>query len=350
MLPLHFNIPHALSILLLLLLMDNRAWGQDTSQIVHHQQVMFWNVENAFWPADDPEKLDDDFTPAGMRRWTRTRLHQKLIQLERGILAAGNGRPPMIVGLAEVEGDSVMRYWTRSTPLYKLGYKYLLSDRADSRGIMTALLYQPADYHLLHYESFTIDLPHGHRATRQLLHAVGTVVSRDTLDLIIAHLPSQYSGARQSADARQAAHITLMHVADSITNARAHPYIIIMGDMNEAPTPRHQWWSQTSHHQWQNLMLPLQQALLRHPAAYGSHKYQGEWSFLDQFIVTPSLLTGGSSATLQCSNARSFALPFMLIDDATHLGHRPRRSYHGSNYEAGLSDHLPIVLDLDIRF
>ena len=38
----------------------------------------------------------------------------------------------------------------------------------------------------------------------------------------------------------------------------------------------------------------------------------------------------------------------MMTDDVTHQGQRPLRSYYGYRYEGGYSDHLPIVLDLNI--
>lgn len=327
-------------------------WAQgDTLRHVHHQQVMFWNVENAFSPDDDPLTADDEFTPEGQRHWTPSRFRRKLLQLTRVILAAGQGRAPMLVGLAEVEGDSVMAYWTRHTPLWDQHYRYLVTHGPDARGIQTALLYDPTDFRLLGWCGHDVPMPQGTRPTRQILHAAGRLVSGDTLDVLVCHLPSRLGGARQSLPAREAAHDALMRLADSLQWSRQCPHILIMGDMNDAPSSRHLWWGRG----FSNLMLPLQRALLRHPSRFGSHKYQGEWAFLDQFILNDQFLTpqgrpSGRPVGLRVSNARSFSLPFMLTDDVTHLGHRPLRSYYGYQYEGGYSDHLPIVLDLDIYF
>lgn len=332
------------------------ANAQSDTLLSHRHTLMFWNVENAFWPDDDPERQDDDFTPQGLRRWNMSRLKQKLTQLTKGILAAGSGQPPMAVGLAEVEGDSVMRYWLRQPALYELNYRYVMSDVADARGIKTALLYQPTEFRLISHASHSIPMPAGRRATRQLLHVAGRVVSGDTLDLIVVHLPSQLGGARQSQGARDGAHRALMQLADSLRQAREHPYVVIMGDMNEAPSRRHRWWEQGHSAGWHNLMLPLERQLPRRPSMYGSHKYQGEWSFLDQFIVSESLLNDGKAsgdatrAAVRAGNARSFSLPFMLTTDENYLGHRPKRAYSGAQYEGGVSDHLPILLDLEVYF
>ena len=114
-----------------------------------------------------------------------------------------------------------------------------------------------------------------------------------------------------------------------------------MGDMNDYARKSRAWWGKD----YVNLMAPLQKSLKIYPSSYGSHKYQGEWGFLDQFIVNTT-----SSPSFSISNARVFYLPFMLAEDTSHLGHRPARSYYGYQYEGGYSDHLPILLDFDVYF
>lgn len=344
-------IRHILSILFCLLWVEVCAQSIDTVRYVQHQRVMFWNVENAFWPDDDPQNADEEFTPEGNRHWTHGRLRQKLLQLTRVILAAGDGQGPMLVGLAEVEGDSVMEYWTRHTPLWDQHYRYVITHGADQRGIQSVLLYQPSDFRLLSADEHQVELPVGSRPTRRLLHASGRLVSGDTLDVIVCHLPSRLGGVQQTRSSREAAHRALMRVADSICDVRSQPNVIIMGDMNDVPSRRQAWWGSG----YSNLMLPLQKALRRHPSWYGSHKYQGEWAFLDQFIINDRLhammqIEQSSASRLLLSNPRSFHLPFMLTDDISHLGHRPMRSYYGYQFEGGYSDHLPILLDIDVFF
>lgn len=334
--------PLELLCLLVVLLFPAKAFGQDdtlqpTDTVT--ERVMFYNVENAFWPADDPEREDDEFTRDGARHWSMTRLRTKLAQLTRVLLAAGGGKVPMLVGLAEVEGDSVMHFWTTRTPLRRTGMKYVVTDGPDVRGIQTALLYHPSSFRLLHHDAIDVQMPAGERPTRQLLHVAGRLVTSDTLDVIVAHLPSRLGGAQQTQAKRDAARTTLRQVADSIAAARLSPYIIIMGDMNENPQP------DDASSAYANLMWPIYERMLRMPSANGSHKYQGQWSVIDQFLVHRSLL---QENRLTVSDARIFSLPFMLTDDATHQGQRPLRSYYGYRYEGGYSDHLPIVMDLHI--
>lgn len=305
------------------------------------ERIMFYNVENAFWPQDDPEREDDEFTPAGARHWSYSRLRTKLNHLTRVILAAGGGRVPMVVGLAEVEGDSVMNYWTRRTPLRRTGYRYLVTDGPDVRGIQVGLLYHPSAFRLLHHESYVVQMPEGERPTRPLLHAAGRIVTGDTLDVIVVHQPSRLGGTAQTQAKRDAARTTLFHVADSIAAVRLHPYIIMMGDMNENPRSA---VMQEERVPFENLMYPLYQHLQQSPSAVGTHKYQGEWSLIDHFIVHPDLLK--TEASVRLLDPRIVNLPFIMTDDVTHLGQRPFRTYYGYRYEGGYSDHLPIIVDL----
>jgi len=307
------------------------------------ERIMFYNVENAFWPDDDPLREDDDFTLEGDRHWSKTRLREKLYHLTRVILAAGEGKVPMLVGLAEVEGDSVMHFWTHHTPLRRTGMRYVVTDGPDVRGIQTALLYHPSSFRLLQHEAFDVAMPEGERPTRQILHATGRLVNQDSLDVLVCHLPSRLGGAKQTQEKRDAARTTLLHIADSIATARQSPHIIIMGDMNENP----QQHILTSESSFVNLMYPLYQEMLRSPGASGTHKYQGQWSLIDHFIVHPALMQSHSSLIIPQAPV-VFSLPFMLTDDITHQGQRPLRSYYGYRYEGGYSDHLPIIIDLHI--
>ena len=314
------------------------------AQITETERIMFYNVENVFWPDNDPLRDDDEFTPEGSRHWNFKRLRAKLNNLTRVILAAGGGRVPMVVGLAEVEGDSVMNYWTHRTTLRRTGYRYVVTDGPDTRGIQTALLYHPASFKLLHHEAHNITLPEGERPTRPLLHVAGRLVTGDTLDVIVAHLPSRSGGAAQTQQKRDIAHAALLHLADSISAVRLHPNVIMMGDMNEAPQ-RH--IEQQPSADFVNLMYPLYKEMFRTPGAYGTHKYHGEWDLIDHFIVHPNLLD--ATHYIYIKEPRIFFLPFMLTEDPSYQGQRPFRTYYGFKYEEGYSDHLPIVMDLQIN-
>ncbi len=156
--------------------------------------------------------------------------------MARVITAVGEWEPPALVGLCEVENDTVLRDLTRRSPLKELNYRYVMTDSPDLRGIDVALLYQRDLFKLLSFRSVSIPPLKQFRPTRDLLHVSGLLLTGDTLDVFVCHLPSRSGGAKESEPYRLHAARILYTEADSILNIRLHPQIIIMGDFNDYPT------------------------------------------------------------------------------------------------------------------
>ena len=269
-------------------------------------------------------------------------VYDKLTNLTRVIVAAGKGEPPAIIGLAEVENDSIMTRWVRYTPLSKWQYRYVITHSPDKRGINVALMYRTHEFRLLGSNEHLVAMPKGVKSTRNILHAWGRVVSGDTLDVLVCHFPSRYGGKKASDKSRAVAHAKAVQIMDSLQQCRQNPNIVLMGDMNDYPTSKAVI---KDFDRYVNLMYPLQLELRKGSLEYGSHKYAGEWGFLDQFIVNEAL-TDSVYNNIFVRDAKAFALPFMLTYDEKNLGLRPKRSRYGYKYEGGFSDHLPIVMVL----
>ena len=91
-------------------------------------------------------------------------------------------------------------------------------------------------FKLLSSRSISIPPLKQYRPTRDLLHVNGLLLTGDTLDVFVCHLPSRSGGAKESESYRlYAAHILRMEV-DSIMSIRSLPQVIIMGDFNDYPT------------------------------------------------------------------------------------------------------------------
>ena len=199
-------------------------------------RVVSWNIENLFDTHHDSLKNDREFLPDAMRHWNYSRYKKKLADIARVITAIGEWNPPALVGLCEVENDTVLRDLTRRSPLKELDYRYVMTDSPDSRGIDVALLYQRDLFKLLSSRSISIPPLKQHRPTRDLLHVSGLLLTEDTLDVFVCHLPSRSGGAKESEPYRLHAAQILRTEADSILHKRLHPQVIIMGDFNDYPT------------------------------------------------------------------------------------------------------------------
>jgi len=316
-------------------------------------RVMFYNVENLFDTRNDTLKEDDQFLPEGFMHWTPYKYWTKLRNLTRVITAVGEMYSPALIGLCEVENDSVIFDLTKRSPLRAQEYQYIVTDSPDERGIDVALLYQPHQFRLLERDEYVISFrQHGRRPTRNILHAVGQVINGDTLDLFVCHFPSRSEGRRQTEQARFEAAGLLRQKSDSIFNLRENAHILIMGDFNDHPEDKSlsrvleakRCDGKKENRELYNLFYSTVSNNEK-----GTYKYQGRWEVLDQFIVSGNLLIPDGSITVSRGSAEIFKAPFLLEEDKRYYGMKPFRTNQGPRFLGGFSDHLPIRMDLIIR-
>lgn len=161
-------------------------------------RVVFWNTENFFDTRHDSLKNDREFLPHSLRHWGYSRYKKKIDNVARTLAAVGEWNFPVLIGLCEVENDTVMRDLTLYSPLKEADYRYVMTHSPDQRGIDVALLYQRDRFKLLTCSSIPVGNFENHRPTRDILHVSGLLLTGDTLDVLVAHLPSRSDGARQS--------------------------------------------------------------------------------------------------------------------------------------------------------
>ena len=322
-------------------------------------RVMSYNVENLFDTEKAPDKNDVDFLPSGNRHWTPGRYYHKLRQIAKVISAAGEWDTPALIGLCEVENDSVIYHLLHRTPLKQQQYRYCMTHGEDTRGINVALLYQRDKFAYAGHSEYPICFSRKqHKHTRNILHVWGKVITGNILDIFVCHFPSRYGGEKESETDRSDAACTLRSLCDSLQQTRPYPQIIIMGDFNDTPEDKSmtEILTQTSGQQLpvggspsllQLHNLFANQKQLHHP---GSHKYQGEWSQLDQILISDNLADTTASMHLKPESQRIFNPDFLLTQDKTWRGKRPFRTFYGYKYEGGYSDHLPIIADFLLSF
>jgi endonuclease/exonuclease/phosphatase family metal-dependent hydrolase len=316
-------------------------------------RVMFYNVENLFDTEDDPKKNDNEFTPKGFRSWTNKRYYAKLNNLAKVITSVGQWDTPALIGLCEVENDKVLKDLTAYSLLKKMEYRYILNESDDRRGIDVALLYQRKQFKYLHHQAISIHFPDNRRKkTRDVLHVTGQVITGDTLDVFVCHFPSRRGGALESEPDRIYVASVVREKSDSLMRVRRNANILIMGDFNDEPSDRSisktlkakAIPSNPDKKDLYNLFLSIQET-----GTIGSYKYGRQWNFLDQIIVSGNLLNHNNRFHLLPKSVTIFQAPFLLIEDKSYGGKRPKKTYHGRKYEGGYSDHLPVYVDFSLK-
>ncbi len=314
---------------------------------------MFYNVENLFDTNDDPLKDDNDFLPDGFMRWTPWKYWEKLKNITRVITAVGEMYSPALVGLCEVENDSVIFDLTKRSALRNQGYSYIITNSPDNRGIDVALLYQQHQFNLLEYTEYEITFSNKkRRPTRNILHAVGEVINGNLIDVFICHFPSRSEGVKESDQARNEAAALLKSKVDSIFLLREDANILIMGDFNDNPDSNclSEVLKITSannkkfeHNQLYNMLY-----LNADNKEMGTYKYKGRWEVIDNFIVSGNLLVAGNKVYIKNGEAKIYNESFLLEKDKNYYGKKPYRTNFGPRYNGGFSDHLPIFMNIII--
>lgn len=288
-------------------------------------RVMEWNVENLFDTLDDDGFRDEEFLPQGERQWTSHRYWRKLTDIAKVIAAISDeGGTPDLIGLCEVENDSVLTTLTQRSALRHLGYSYVMTHSDDERGIDVALLYQPVHFKLVEYQDIPVpSREKGLRPTRNILYAKGLVLAGDsveTLHVFVVHLPSRAGGHPGDKNRRLAAR-TLW---DAIGKLPQDAKILVMGDFNA--TGRDRIFKHS----------PLM--MTDDPHSPGTYCFQGFWQWIDHILVSSSVVTKGYACPVRQS--------WLLEENKTYGDDMPRRAFRGPVYHGGISDHLPLVLDL----
>lgn len=314
-------------------------------------RIMFYNVENYFDTVDDPDKSDNDFLPQGKRHWTYQKLEEKRNAIAKVITAVGEGAPVAIVGMCEVENDYVLNSLVKYSPLKKCGYKFIHYDSQDNRGIDTALLYDPEQFSPISSKPLRISFKDG-KLTRDVLYVSGTTSFNDTLHLFVCHTPSRLGGKNNTEHYRVGVMSMVKEHCDSILSLNLNANIVIMGDFNDSPSDKSISEALEAIPFSPNTFeLEVYDTTRLYNLFYqfvgnpliGTHKYQSQWSVLDQIIVSGNLLVSGK---VNARSAYIFRAPFLLEEDKKNMSVRPKRTYNGLKYNGGYSDHLPVVIEL----
>lgn len=314
-------------------------FDRDENQI----RVVFYNVENIFDPNDDPNKKDEEFTPAGDRHWDNYKFYEKLNHTSKALLATGGFSSPEVIGLCEIENRRVLEQLIFATPLKNTNYKISHFESKDRRGIDVGLLYNADVFKLISEQVIPVVFPWDTSYhTRDILWTQ-LAIEDDTINFFVNHWPSRWGGQLETEPARIFVAQTLKKVCDSLFTKTPKVKMVIMGDFNDSPENKSLKEVLTApvgnQFYLRNLMdekLPFQ----------GSHKYQGEWSYLDQIIVSKGIINTSKGLKYLENSVTPCAFPFLLEDDKKHLGVQPFRTFAGFSYTGGFSDHLPVKIDL----
>jgi len=309
--------------------------------------IGFYNLENYFDTLDDPKINDDDFLPAGSYNYTAEVYLDKINHLCEVLGQVGTDVSPdglAMFGVAEIENEKVLQDLVSQPVFKKRHYKIVHYDSPDARGIDVGLIYNPKYFKVLSSESLFVPLknPDGTPYyTRDMLWVSG-ILAGDTIHVFVGHWPSRRGGEEASAPGRALAAKISKKVIDSLMREDINTKVILMGDLNDDPNSP----SVTQVLGAKTNIKKVKDGDLYNPwwtnflsRGIGTLAWSDSWNLFDQIIISSAFLKKEQDGFF-FKDAHIFNRQFMVTKSGKYKGY-PMRTYNGSIYNGGYSDHFP---------
>ncbi len=309
--------------------------------------ILFYNVENLFDTRDDPETLDNEYLPSSAKKWDRARYSTKINHLAKVIGSIG-GDLPLIVGLTEIENDTVL-YDLISTHRLKPGnYGFIHYDSRDERGMDVAMLYRKDFFTPVFSQPISLTFPFDKEdATRDVLYVKGMFTGHETVHFFVNHWPSRREGVMASDPRRAHAARTVRQFINGIFFDEPDARILLMGDFNDPPES----------YSLKKILLAvpfmktgnlfnLAYPLFRKRA--GTINHRGRWMLFDQIIVSRSFVNTDAGIHIPPGSFRIYEASWLMFTHPKYHEKLPNKTYSGDEYHGGYSDHLPVYVTISL--
>ncbi len=348
-------------------------------------KIAFWNVGNLFDTTASELATDLEFTPE--QGWTPAAYDAKVKNLAAVINALHGGTGPDLLGLCEVENESVIRDLIKATGRTDLQIAHI--DSEDLRGIDCTLLYSDKLFRKPAKSEMKGHTVHLRYATRDVFEVRLRLKGSGTppeLIVLVNHWPSRKNGQYETEPLRITAAEHTGRLVDAYLKyskqeylttkppftldqlkARWNRNVLLMGDFNDEPWSRsildYLQASKDLDHVEEDMKgaaggkPPTAENYLKRSAYLfnamwpqtaipdrGTHFFSGatnSMNLLDQFIITRGLVYGVQGLKFEPASVAIF-------DKAPAADARGRPANFDREKLTGSSDHLPITARITV--
>ncbi|HEX2683011.1 MAG TPA: endonuclease/exonuclease/phosphatase [Ferruginibacter sp.] len=313
--------------------------------------IGFYNLENFYDTVNNPAVDDEEFLPNSERHYNSRIFLDKVDRLTEVISQMGTDINPdglAILGVAEIENDTVLNALIKHKRLKDRNLRIIHYDSPDARGIDVGFLYNPKYFTPLYSVPLFVKLPGGSKDsyfTRDILYVKG-ILDGDTINVMVGHWPSRSGGEERSIPARAAAAGVVKRIVDSLMAINIQSKIVIMGDLNDDPVSP----SMTKVLNAKGSTNGLKDGGLYNPwydfykRGIGTIAYQDSWGLFDQVVLSKAWIDK-NQAGYHYYKATIFNREFLVQQTGKFKGY-PKRTWDGTTYNYGYSDHFPVFVTL----
>lgn len=183
--------------------------------------VAFYNLENFYDTVHNPRVNDTEFLPNSVKHYTSAVYKDKTNHLASVISQIGTDTSPdgpALLGVAEVENDTVLNDLVNEPVLRRNNYHFIHYDSPDPRGIDVALLFNPKYFKIEDNYKLGVRLKSNYGYyfySRDILYVKGTL-DGETVHVLVNHWPSRLGGEQESEGYRKAAALVARKQIDHI--------------------------------------------------------------------------------------------------------------------------------------
>ena len=329
-------------IVLLLISVNGYTQSQNKQQQV---LVGFYNCENLYDTINQLNVADEDFLPNSEKKYTQFVFENKITNLANVIYSLGkieNVNGIALLGLAEIENKMVLNKLITHPLIKKYHYQFIHFDSKDPRGVDVALIYNPAQFTPYQYLPYSLtDATHfTNYATRDILYVKGRLMN-EWVHLLVNHWPSRLGGEKRSSGKRIWASSICKRIMDSVHNLDPKARFMVMGDFNDNPTNKSM------------IQLKMENPFMKmYKKGIGSLAYNDAWNLFDQILLCDewSVQKMKNHNNFILNNYKSIVYNNQaLVETKGKYAGYPKRTYNGSQFNAGYSDHFPVALIFSLK-
>lgn len=305
----------------------------------------FYNVENLFLPDTKPNhKLDP--TLSGLRNWDEQRYRNKIFKIAHvfQLMKEENGVLPFMIGLSEISGRKVLEDLVKMEP-FNSEYGIIHYNSMDERKVDVAMIYNKNKVEVIDSEAITFFFEilnkntENYDTTRDVLYSK-VKYKGQVINVFIAHLPS-----KREKDVNKPKRTFILNeirkrILDIANEEQEH--VILCGDFNENPDDENLVKILYDDAHVKVLENPFEQ--LFSTRNYSTFHYKSGLLF-DQVILSKSFFKDNTVLSFQ--NAEVFRSEKISSRDRRFQG-RPFRTYAGTRYLGGYSDHFPVFVKFKV--
>lgn len=305
--------------------------------------IAFYNVENLFSP-DPPQVHKLDPTLSGLRNWDKRRYQNKLFKIAHvfQLIQETENTLPFLIGLSEIQGQKPLDDLVAMEP-FNSNFGVVHYDSMDERGVDVALLYDKNKVEIISSEPITYffeiedENPSNYDTTRDVLFCKVKYLG-EIINVFVLHLPSK----REKDVNKPKRDYIMRDLREKVVQLinQQNEAVIICGDFNENPIDENLMNLQYDYNSEKKLINPYID--LFENQKFSTFHYKDGLLF-DQIILSDKFFIG--DFVLKFSEAKIFNHLKLTNYDKNFAG-RPFRTYAGTRYLGGYSDHFPVITEL----